>query len=151
MIEDILERITMLDRRFTIVEQMMKELLNKSNATVLPKPIEKSASISASAPLPSMEIGDKPLTTNIMPNNTKVMGKIKNKEGKMVSGVNIKVYDGNNNPVKETKTNRAGEWMAFLPKGKYIAEYYLKDIINANVTFNIEEGQTSLRVAQPNF
>lgn len=160
MIEEIKEEVSILNKRFTIVEQMMKELLNRSNMGHLNKQIihtssPNSASISASSPLPNMEIkpepkiGDVPLTTNIVTNTTKVLGKIKNKEGKVISGVNIKIYDSNNNPVKETRTNKAGEWVSFLPSGKYIAEYKLKDIINANVTFNIEDGQTFLRVAQP--
>ena len=50
--------------------------------------------------------------------------------------------------VKETKTNRAGEWMCFLPVGKYKAEYKLEGIVDSSVNFQIKSGQTLLRVAQ---
>jgi hypothetical protein len=160
MIEEIVEKISLLDRRFTIIEQMMKELLNKANNSVQCKS-EKPPSIGATSPLPELQIKPK---TNVIPaakigeapvgnvktKTSRVMGKIKNSEGRVVSGVRVKVFDDNNNIVKETKTNKAGEWMCFLPPGKYGAEYFLKDMINANVNFNVTSDQKLIRVAQAN-
>lgn len=143
MIEDIAEHISILDKRFTIVEQMMKQLLNKSNVgnkiSMSTPTVEKKV---------SPKIGDPPVK-EIPPSKTKVIGTIKNKEGRMVYGVSIKIYDENNKLVKSTKTNKAGSWMSFLPSGKYKAEYYLEGKINENMDFKIEEGQTLLRMAQP--
>lgn len=171
MIEEIMERIEMLDRRFTIVEQMMKELMNRTSVLAQPlceipeeeiKPVGPGPSIGATDPLPKIdvtpetmqapkapEIGDPPGGVKATTINSKAMGKIKNSDGRAVSGVAVKIFDGNNNVIKETKTNRAGDWMCFLPPGRYKAEYFLKDMISANVNFNITPGQTLIRVAQP--
>ncbi len=172
MIEEIIEKVNLLDRRFTIVEQMMKELLNRTNGLAQPMCSTESEtvgpvpSIAASSPLPELQIkptirsgnkeppkelkiGDAP-KGDVEIKSSKVMGKIKNSDGRVVSGVNVKIFDGNNKIVKTTKTNRAGDWMCFLPPGKYGAEYFLKNMINSNVVFNVTPGQTLLRVAQPN-
>jgi len=147
MIEEIMDKVELLDRRFIILEQMMKELLNRSNKE------QNSIKISPSAPKieispivksEELKIGD----VKGSKKDTRVMGKIKNKKGQAVIGVGVKVFDENNNIVKNTRTNKAGEWMCFLAPGKYIAEYMLKDIINSNVNFNITPGQTSLNFSR---
>ena len=168
MIEEVLVKIDLLDRRFTIVEQMMKELINRTSGLAPPpscnvseegkKPVGPSPSIGASNPLPelqikpgsSKQIGASPGDNKTGLVSSKVMGKIKNSDGRAVSGVDVKVYDEKNSIAKQTKTNRAGEWMCFLPPGRYSASYFLKDMINANVSFSITPGQTLIRVAQPN-
>jgi hypothetical protein len=95
-----------------------------------------------------VKIGDPPVGS-VKNTTTRVMGKIKDTNGRFISGVNVKVSDKNGQVVKETRTNRAGDWMCFLPPGQYDAEYYLKNIVHNNVRFNVEEGQTVFRVAQP--
>jgi hypothetical protein len=184
MIEDIMKKVDLLERRFTNIEQMMKEMLNRANGFEGPR--KPSMCATAAQPRPSMmptgippqKIGDAPVVelpeeegqeVMLGPENiarkeiqigdtppgvvtgakTKVMGKIKDTDGRFVSGVNVKVSDANGQVVKETRTNRAGDWMCFLPPGQYGAEYYLKDMIHANVRFHLEEGQTVFRVAQP--
>jgi hypothetical protein len=82
-------------------------------------------------------------------NNTKVMGKIKNREGKALIGVKVTVVKENGEVVKQTKTNRAGDWMCFLPPGIYKARYFLDKMINTRVSFSITPDQTLIRVAQP--
>jgi len=180
MIEEIMNRIALLERRFTNIEQMMKELLNRANGFGKPSlsaVAEQPRPTIVSTGVPPQKLGDPPvvdlpegqgkitidptdiirksakigdLPANVNTNaKAKVMGKIKDKDGRFVSGVNVKVYDGTNQMVKETKTNRAGEWMSFLPPGQYNAEYYLKDLIHTSVRFHVEEGQTVFRVAQP--
>lgn len=130
MIEEIIDKVNTLDRRFTIVEQMMKQLLNVSN--------QKNTKVSIN-----------PVTKEKPKHTIRVMGKIKNEKQQTVIGVNVKVYDKDDNIVKETKTNKAGEWMCFLPPGKYIAECKLNNIINSNVQFNISPNDKLVRVAQP--
>jgi len=147
MIEELIDKVELLDRRFIIVEQMMKELLNRSN--------KEQNTVKISSPNPKIEISpivkSEELKIGDVKNSkdTRVMGKIKNKKGQAIIGVNVKVFDENNKVVKNTRTNKAGEWMCFLAPGKYIAEYMLENIINANVNFNITPGQTLIRVSQP--
>lgn len=185
MIEDIMNKVILFERRITNIEQMMKELLNRANGFENPQISKPSLAAVADQPRPSIvgtgippqKIGDAPVIDTseiegkivIDPTNvarkevkigdpppgavtstkTKIMGKIKDKDGRFVSGVNVKVSAPNGQIIKETRTNRAGDWMCFLPPGQYNAEYYLKDLIYANVRFNVEEGQTIHRVAQP--
>lgn len=152
MIEDICRKIDLLNKRFEIIEQNTKELLNRANGFEKPMQQQDKKPSIASAVSISSTIEEQPEEQpeeQKVSNNARVMGKIKNKEGKSISGVNVKVFNNNNHIVKETKTNRAGEWMCFLPPGKYGAEYFLENIIQANVSFNISSEQRLLRIAQP--
>jgi len=159
MIEELLEKVELLDRRYVIIEQMMKELLNRANGFAPPSG-EAKPEPQPQVALPSLKPRVTPKAQpQIKPQQQfgeevskktthKAVGKIKDQSGRMRGGVNITVYDDKNQVVKKTKTNRAGEWMAFLPMGRYSAEYYLKDEIHANVTFTVQAG-TITRVSQP--
>ncbi len=152
MIEILLEKVEILDRRFTVVEQNVKELLSRANGFI-PKEVPSQAITSVpkltSTPGPSI-VGATPSNTLTEAKaSTKVMGKIKNKEGKSIIGADVTVVKENGEIIKQTKTNRAGEWMCFLPPGMYKAKYFLDNIVNANVNFNIIPEQTIVRVAQP--
>lgn len=158
MIEDLCRKVDLLNRRFEIIEQNTKELLNRANGFEKPiahdigKPITEDIGkpmIASTTSVPAVALQQAELIEQKASNNTKVLGKIKNKEGKAVSGVNVKVFNDKNQVVKETKTNRAGDWMCFLPPGKYGAEYFLENMIQANVSFRVSSEQTLLRVAQP--
>lgn len=175
MLEDMRLKLEAMERRFSNMEFMLKELLNRVNGGEKKQQQEKPV-ISATAELPKIDniapncacptptnkvaigqvkkeikIGDPPV--NSQASNTdgkiKILGQIKNKDGRLVSGVNVKIFNASNQIVKETKTNRAGEWMCLLPSGKYKAEYLLDDIVSGSVNFNALPGQTLVRVAQP--
>lgn len=156
MIKDLLEKVELLDRRFTVVEQNIKELLSRANGFAPqapeappPKPNASGPSITGSEPsatsMEAMNAGVVKATTNTI----KVMGKIKNKEGRALIGVQVTVVRENGETIKQTKTNRAGDWMCFLPPGIYKARYFLDKQINAAVSFSITPDQTLIRVAQP--
>ena len=51
--------------------------------------------------------------------------------------------------VKETKTNMAGEYLCFLPAGKYVIEYFLENVINTGMEFTVAPDQKLLRMAAP--
>ena len=156
ILDNINSRIDLIEKRFTNVEQMMKELLNRANTIKDLRPtISSEAKIDTGVKIetPSVKtedtikIGDPSVITP--PNQKiKVLGQIKNKEGRYVSGALVKIFNESSQVIKETKTNKAGEWMCLLPAGKYKAEYFLKDIVSGNVSFNALLGQTLLRVAQ---
>jgi hypothetical protein len=76
------------------------------------------------------------------------MGKLKNDEGRVLVGVAVTVTSGGLT-VKETKTNRAGEWMCFLPPGNYKATYSLGGGASTGVQFRVTPEQKLLRVAAP--
>ena len=154
MLEELIQKVNLLNKRFEVIEQNTKELMNRANGFEKSKRQEK--------PISPSEIGLQPVISSTVPNpiegraleskpknTTKVIGKIKGKDNKYLSGVFVKVFNQAGEIVKETKTNRAGEWMSFLPPGRYGAEYLLENIIHANVNFNVLEGQKILRVAQP--
>ena len=157
-IDEILLKVSSIEKRFSNIEFLLKELLNKSNGHKIDAPIS-TAKISApkemsqiavveQIDLSTPKIGDPPIGTN--PNTkVKVMGQIKNKDERVVSGASVKIYDMSGNMIKDTKTNRSGEWISFLLPGKYKAEYFLENMIDNKVIFNVVAGQTLIRVAQP--
>jgi hypothetical protein len=81
--------------------------------------------------------------------NIRVMGRIKDDNSKGISKVNVTIYDVKNNVVKETRTNAAGDWIAFLPPGRYGAKCFLEDRVNGNVTFTVLQGEELINVGQP--
>ena len=150
MLEEIINSVTLLNKRYEVIEQNMKEILNRMNGFN-----NQQISVNQQTSKPKIE-STSPLTidNNVLKVNqsslhksTKVLGKIKH-DNKALIGVFIKVKNMDGQIVKETKTNRAGEWMCFLPEGKYKAEYKLEGILDSSVNFKIESGQTLLRVAQ---
>ena len=64
--------------------------------------------------------------------------------------VAVKIYDAKDALVKETKTNRAGQWISHLPPGKYIAEmtglFNGQELIPQNINFEIPEGVKEFEV-----
>ena len=141
MLEEILEKVNLLSKRLEITEQNMKEILNRlnQNKSIVKETTQERPTITSTVPAPTEEQ---------LPATTKVLGKLKNKEDKMLAGVLVKIFNAGK-MIKETKTNRAGEWMCFLPPGHYKAEYLLENVINANVSFSVSPEQQLLRVPQP--
>jgi hypothetical protein len=159
MIETLLEKVELLDRRFTVVEQNVKELLSRANGFVPqisnqsdPLPPKLDACCPAICGVEPSITDMEAMNASVMKvatNNAKVMGKIKNQEGKAIIGAQVTIVKENGEVVKQTKTNRAGDWMCFLPPGIYKARYFLDKTINTAVSLNISPEQTIIRVAQP--
>lgn len=139
MLEYIQENVDLLNKRYEVVEQTMKEILNKMNIIQFTTKNKEKPIITSVTPIQTK------LSTS---NSTKVMGKIKH-ENRAVIGVFIIIKDMQGNIIKQTKTNRAGDWMCFLSSGRYQIEYNLGNIINAKAEFKVIPGQTLLRLAQP--
>lgn len=158
LLQEVLEKLDELNRRCAVIEQTMNIVLNNVNTQAAPstkpeiminnKPaVIKSTVPEPTAPAKIAQTNNDPIQA--MPDNTaRVIGKIK-KEGKSVSGVQVKIFNSNNKVVKQTKTNRAGDWMCFLPVGQYAANYFLKDVIHANSVFTVGRGEKVVRVATP--
>jgi len=149
MLKHIQESVDLLNRRYEVVEHALKEALNRLNnfsASVQPVEVSGKPKIVSTTPMPKAPMEH--TTDGSAVGSTKVMGKIKH-ENRAVIGVSVTVKNIQEQIVKQTKTNRAGDWMCFLPPGNYQVEYSLKNVIDAKVKFQVVSGQTLLRVAQP--
>jgi len=153
MIEGLVASIAVLDRRMQAIEQNMKLLLAAKNASApsgLPLGLKLNdkpaggARLEAPEPTPPKE---KPLV--IAAANSRVIGRINGRNGKALPEVEVKVYDERDAQVKDTKTNRAGDWMAWLPPGKYVAACLKEGEVNENIVFSVKPGDKIVRVAQP--
>lgn len=141
LLQELLDKVAIIDKRLEITEQNTKLLLAKQNIQpALPKAEPAKPQIMATVKTPEM-----PMKTG----QTKVIGQLKNNEGKFISGVNVKVLNEKREVVKTTKTNRAGELICFLPPGNYRAECVLGEIINTTIDFSIQPNDTIVRLAQP--
>jgi hypothetical protein len=81
------------------------------------------------------------VTSNIM-----VRGKMVANAGEQtlpLANISVKIYDAKDNLVKETKTNRAGQWLSQLAPGDYIAlfegELRGKKLVPQNRNFTVPE------------
>lgn len=150
LLEELIEEVRTLNKRFEITEQNVKLLLQKANTQPEAKPMimanDAPVKIKAAESEPPKPKG---ITADQIPDDGKarVIGKIRDSEGRFLSGINVKVYNIGHQMVKNTKTNRAGEWTCFLPKGVYYAKYQVQGQAPMKADFNIEEGQKIIRLA----
>jgi hypothetical protein len=80
--------------------------------------------------------------------NIKVFGTLKDKDGKILHGIPVAIVDAKTNTaVKTTKTNRAGEFMSFLPVGKYIAVATFDNNQQKFKAFDINKGMKDVEVS----
>lgn len=150
LLEEIYEKIELLTRRFEVIEHNTKQILSRMNITDQ-KPelkVEKVPTITKKEGPTISQVEQPKKEERDQHGNTRVMGKLK-KENKMLSGVNVKILGKDNLLVRETKTNKAGEWQCFLTPGNYKAEYFLENVINSNVIFTVTSEQQLLRVPAP--
>jgi len=148
MLEELKESLDLLNKRYEVIEQNMKEILDRMNGFRVRQEAQAKPMIASTVPQPDIQAATIQTEKATAAGTTKVMGKIKH-ENRAVIGVSVKILDNQGQTVKETKTNRAGDWMCFLPAGRYKAEYKLEGILNASVNFKVTPGQKLLRVAQP--
>lgn len=155
LLNELIDQVKLLNKRYEVIEQNVKMLLARSNGQA-PQAVlanHAPATIKPTIAPPQQQQAPKPQVKKTIANSnhTRVIGKIKDNEGKVLGGVEIKVYDANNNIVKQTKTNRAGDWMCFLPPGQYAANYFLEGQVNGNATFSVSSDEKIVRVGQPSF
>lgn len=143
LLEELLEQVALISKRLEVIEQNTKQILAKDRpvkAELQPQIAEPKPQITATAKAPDVAVKT---------GQTKVIGQLKNNDGKFISGVNVKVLNEKQEVVKTTKTNRAGELICFLPPGNYKAECVLGEIINTTIDFSIKPNDTIIRLAQP--
>lgn len=148
LIQELLEEVRTLNKRFEITEQNVKLLLQKANSVAQPIPQPTILANNNPVQIRSVAPEPEPVVLETQKNSgTRVIGKVQDSENRIISGLPVKIYNIGNQLVKDTKTNRAGEWICFLPRGIYYAKYQLEGQIPTQVDFKVSDGQTIVRVA----
>lgn len=103
-------------------------------------------------PAISTVLSNSPIITPAGPNNKpqsiKAFGVLKDASGKVLHGIPIAIVDAKTNTaVKTTKTNRAGEFISFLPVGKYIAVATFENNQQRFKPFDIIHGMKDMEVS----
>ena len=147
LLNEISERLELLERRFTVIEQNTKEILHKLNVSKIEEKtvINEVKNIEMPSIIGTTQMPMQQAPVSAISTQTQVIGRIK-KENKYVSQANVKIFDDTENMIKETKTNKAGEWICYLNAGDYRAEYFLQGIVNSSITFKITPDQKIFRV-----
>lgn len=162
LIYEIHEMMTNMEKRLTHLEKNVLLLNDKANGKLfdaitkeLPKASNKPAAENTVRKPGKTVIGPdrfENTTSNSQPQrpqrvpNINVFGKFLDMRKKPIAGIEVTVLDANNNVVKQTRTNRAGEWRAYLPPGQYSAEFIKENMAPQFKTFQIVAGQTEVEV-----
>lgn len=172
MLEEILHRLDILDKRLNVMDQNIKAIANSAKISELVTKL-------AGTPLDNWSRVNKPKVSDVKEkiaavkegfanfkfesadaaksNVDKVLAEKKRLKptqimvrGKMVanlagnqplplSNISVKIYNAKDELVKETKTNRAGQWLSQLAPGEYVAlfegELHGKKLVPQNRNF----------------
>jgi len=145
ILEEILDRLDLLEKKMDIVDKNVKNLINNIKSPVplvvsTVKPAQKQATATAVSKPAGDDKGfknfvfqptDAAKTKHEEPLGQRNRAEIKpivvtgkmiaNVEGKMtpLAGVTVKIFNDKDVVVKETKTNRSGHWVSHLMPGNY--------------------------------
>jgi hypothetical protein len=172
ILEDILQRLEMLEKKIDVIDRNIKllansrpsELVERPKANVAEKVQSKTESSVGGFKNFKFETQDaaksggdevlaqrqrQPAKSTVV-----VKGKMVTEiDGKAVPLPNIsaKIYDDKDVLIKETRTNRAGHWVSHLSPGKYIVlfegEFNGKKLLPQNRNFIVPEGQNEFEVS----
>jgi len=175
MLEEILQKMDLLSKKVDILDQNIKkiansakvsELINKAHESNIsgwtkPKQVEvekqptgmrftlESVDASRVKQMPSPNKNAKATINNMTMVNGKMITLSEN-QSVPLPGISIRIFDGKNTILKETKTNKAGQWMAQLMPGKYVVEmtgsYKGQDLVPQNKVFEVPVGVTEFEV-----
>lgn len=149
------EKIELLNRNLSMINNKVTGVLFPE----LPKYMPQSPEVVApaitppepgpAATLPQMELVPAPPAPKIavgLRKNIRAFGRLEDGRGKPLPGVQILVTDANNNIVKKTKSNAAGDFMVFLPVGKYSAEFIKEGMRPEFKVFELLDGQAEVEI-----
>ncbi len=164
ILEELLFKIDILTKKVDVMEQNIKKIANSTKLTELLDKAQENKVAGWTKPVlkteePKMRFKFESSDATKMKQNAPLVpkarpAKVAMVKGKMVtlienqsvplSDITVKVFDGKDKLVKETKTNRAGQWMAQLAPGKYVAEitgkYKGQELIPQNKVFEVPNG-----------
>lgn len=156
VLADLAEQIKLLSKKIDLLDQNVKTLMNKERQTVkvqVPpeKPKEKVKPQAMAVDAPPPKKGKMIIESSKKP-GVMTSGKLMtpDKYSQPIADATVKIYNDQDQLIKETKTNRAGLWMAQLIPGRYVAEitgkFKGKDLTQQNKTFKVPDGVESFEV-----
>lgn len=143
----ILEKIDLLEKRFSVIEdnvkllnnklsKINKNIVNSSETTIIQTQANEQESITDNKREPE----------RLVLGNVKVYGYIVNRNRQPIDGVAVNLYDQNNRLIRNIITDQNGYWDSRLPSGQYGVEYIHKKFKPINKTIQIEDGIKSFEV-----
>lgn len=142
------QQISMLQKSVAVLDAKLNDSLFKSIAEQMPKAKTMVTPPTIVPPKSAVKVAPeikKPAVPAPRP-NIKVSGTLQDDAGKTLHGIDVKIMDANNRPVKQTKTNRSGQWMSFLPPGRYTAEFTAPGMQPDFRVFDLMAGQSEVDV-----
>ena len=140
----LLERVETLDKRFQVIDDNIKILSNKVSKLIKAGLIEPSSvgqglAVDAAADkrYSPQNSSSQQKVEKLVLGNIKVFGYIVNKEKRPLVDVQVKVFDNENQMVKDNKTNSDGYWEVRLPPGRFGVEYIHKNFKPINRTIEL--------------
>jgi len=137
-------QISLLQKSVSMLDAKLNGSLFASISEAMPKAAQLTEPVAIKIPaqVPAQEV-----VKQVPRQNIKVRGLLQDDSGKNLHGVDVKISDANNKVVKQTKTNRSGEWMSFLPPGKYTAEFIAPGMQPDFRVFDLLPGQGEVDVS----
>ena len=141
-------RLDKFDKRFTAIESQIKILNSKLEKALKPRDLENKTEVSGmpSAKPPVANAKNSGKVEKLVLGSIKTFGYIVNKNKEPIRGVEVNIYDGDNDIIKKIITNDDGHWSARLPSSKFGVEYIHKKFKPINRTILIPENITEFEV-----
>lgn len=147
MIQVLMKEVALLQKKVDLLDLNLKRLLNQNRPKPKIKPVEPPK-IEDQKGIKKFKFESDKLKTSCICEGKMVI----NNGGKQtpLPGLDVKIYDSQNNNVKSTRTNKSGTWVSHLPVGRYVAEiqgkYGNKSLYPVNITFEVLPGMERLEV-----
>lgn len=143
------DEVKKLNKKVDIVDNNIKLLNNKVsklNKLIsiqdVKKPVTQPTAVAVQGKVPPAQKG------KLVIGNIKTFGRIANKEGAAISGVEINVYDVAGQIIKNKKTNKEGYWDVRLPPGDYGVEYKRAGFKAVNLNIKLDESMREFEVGK---
>ena len=144
--------------RMDLLEKNLAMISSKVNETLFPDlsklPKGKAVVATPPPPAPKPAVVTKPVPKPLANpsvkqpvKNIKAYGHMQDDLGKNLGGVDVRIMDTKNRVIKQTKTNRAGTWMSFLPPGRYSVEFSMQGMMSDSRIFDLVAGQKEVEVS----
>jgi len=161
LLREVHQMVSDLSARIVAVEKTNSFLLDIINKQLVapppapPKAVPALAAPPAAAPVvapvpppPAPESPKPQISSEGATASTRVFGKILTEQGEPRPGITITIVNAQGNSVvKTTKTNRSGEFNAFIPKGTYVALASLEGNQQKYKSFQVLAGAKELEIS----
>lgn len=163
MLEEVLLRMDRLEKQNAMMERLIKQIANSAKISELTqktmeKMVREKVSKARAEPFDPTKMLDVSKEKSGVVQKKKIkscacQGNLIIQDGKKeipLPDMHVMIMNDRDELIKETKTNRAGAWMAWLPPGKYVmfaqGEYHGQEVYPVNINFEVKEGVESLKV-----